>query len=57
MGHTGNMIIKYFIRQMCVPLIGNSVYFGDGDGFNSNPEDIFILYQPTDGTIAAKSLI
>ena len=57
MGHTGNMIIKYFIRQMCVPLIGNCVYFGDGDGFNSNPEDIFILYQPTDGTIAAKSLI
>ena len=30
MGHTGNMIIKDFIRQMCVPL-ENSVYFGDWD--------------------------
>ena len=37
MGHTGNMIMKDFIRQVCVPL-ENSVYFGDGDGFNSNPE-------------------
>ena len=35
MGHTGNVIIKDFIRQMCVPL-ENSVYFDDGDGFNSN---------------------
>ena len=30
MGHTGNMIIKDFIRQMCV-LLENSLYFGDGD--------------------------
>ena len=39
MGHTvtGNMIIKDFIRQVCVPL-KNSVYFGDGDGLNSNPD-------------------
>ena len=35
MGHTGNMIIEDCVRQMCVPL-ENSVYFGDGDGFNSN---------------------
>ena len=31
------MIIKDFLRQMCVPL-ENSAYFGDGDGFNSNPD-------------------
>ena len=37
MGQTGNMVIKDFIRQMCVPL-ENSVYFDDGDGSNSNPE-------------------
>ena len=37
MGHTGNMIIKDFIRQICVTL-ENSVYFGDGDRFNSNPD-------------------
>ena len=37
MGRTGNMIIKDFIRQMCVPL-ENSAYFGDGDGINSNPD-------------------
>ena len=37
MGQTGNLVIKDFIRQMCVPL-ENSVYFDDGDGFNSNPE-------------------
>ena len=38
MEHTGNytLIIKDFIRQMCV-LLENSVYFGDEDGFNSNP--------------------
>ena len=30
------MIIKDFIRQMCVPL-ENGAYFGDGDGFKSNP--------------------
>ena len=28
-------MIKDYIRQMCAPL-ENSVYFGDGDGFNSN---------------------
>ena len=43
MGHTGNMIIKDFIRQMCVPL-ENNVYFGDGDGFNSNPEQMLTLH-------------
>ena len=37
MGHNGNLIIKDFIRQMCVPL-ENSVYFGDGDGVNSDPD-------------------
>ena len=36
MGRTGNMIIKDFVRQMCVPL-ENSVYF-DGDSFNSNAD-------------------
>ena len=41
MGHIGNMIIKDFIRQMCVPL-ENRVYFGDGDGFNSNPASLMI---------------
>ena len=38
MGHNENMI-KDFIRQMCVPL-ENSVYFGDGDGFNSDPAKV-----------------
>ena len=33
MGRTGNMIIKDFLRQMCVPL-ENNAYFGDGDTFN-----------------------
>ena len=37
MGRTGNMIFKDFLRQMCVPS-ENSADFGDGDGFNSNPE-------------------
>ena len=37
MEHTGNMIIKDFIRQMWVPL-ENSAYFGDGDGINWNPD-------------------
>ena len=37
MGHIGNIIIKKFQRQMCVPL-ENSAYFGDEDGFNSNPD-------------------
>ena len=46
MGHTGNMIIKNFIRQMCVPL-ENSVYFGDGDGFNSNTAVCFnSMWEP-----------
>ena len=36
MGCTGNIIIKDFLRQMCVAL-ENSAYFGDGDSFNSNP--------------------
>ena len=36
MGHTGNMIVKD-LSQMCIPL-ENSVYFGDGHGFNSNPD-------------------
>ena len=45
MGRTGNMIIKDFLRQMCVPL-ENSAYFGDGDGFNSNPAcDAYIAYM------------
>ena len=35
MGHTGNMIIK---DVMCFPL-ENSVYFGDGNGIDSNPVD------------------
>ena len=30
MGCTENMIIKDFVRQMCIPL-ENSAYFGDGD--------------------------
>ena len=38
MGHNENMI-KDLIRQMCVPL-ENSVYFGDGDGFNSDPAKV-----------------
>ena len=42
MGHTGNMIIKDFIREMCVP-IENSVYFGDGDGVNSNSDSSYIF--------------
>ena len=37
MEHTGNTIIKDFIRQMWVPL-ENSAYFGDGDGINWNPD-------------------
>ena len=36
MGHTGNMIIEDFMRQICVPL-ENNAYFGDGDGVDSNP--------------------
>ena len=36
MGHTGNVIIKDFMGQMCVPF-ENSAYFGDGACFNSNP--------------------
>ena len=36
MGHTGNMIIKNFLRQMCLPL-ENRAYVGDGNGFNSKP--------------------
>ena len=35
MGYTGNMIMKDFMRQMCVPF-ENSAYFGDGDGVCSN---------------------
>ena len=31
------MIIKDFIRQMCIPL-ENSAYFGDCDSVNSKPE-------------------
>ena len=47
MGRTGNMItgIKDFLRQMCVNL-EKSAYFGDGDGFNSNPE--FVPKDPFD---------
>ena len=43
MGHTGNMIIKDFVRQMCVPL-ENSVYSGDGDSFDSNPGSTHVSY-------------
>ena len=37
MGCTGNMIIKDIVKQMCVHL-ESSVYFGGGDGINSNPD-------------------
>ena len=43
MGRTGNMIIKDFLRQMRVPL-ENSPYFGDGDGFNSNPKFTLCIF-------------
>ena len=46
MGHTGNMIIKDFIRQIYVPL-ENSVYFGDGEGLDSNPESACLCYRET----------
>ena len=39
MGRTENMIITDFLRQMCVRL-ENNAYLGDGDGFNSNPDEI-----------------
>ena len=42
MGCTGNMVMKDFLRQMCVPL-ENSAYFGDGDGFNSNPASVMTV--------------
>ena len=37
MGRTGNMIIKDFVREMCIPL-ENSAHFGDGDDVDSNPD-------------------
>ena len=39
MGHTGNMIIKNFTRQMCIPLETCS-YFGDWAGVDTNPDDM-----------------
>ena len=42
MGPIRNKIIKYFIRQMCIPL-DNSAYFGGGGSINSNR--IFHLVQ------------
>ena len=42
LGRTGNMIIEDFMRQICVPL-ENSAYFGNGDGFDSNPD----MYRDT----------
>ena len=35
MGHSGNMIVKYVVRQICVPL-ENSAYFADGYGVDSS---------------------
>ena len=43
MGWSGNMIIKDFIRQICVSL-ENNVYFGDWDGFKSNPDMIWCTF-------------
>ena len=41
MGRTGNMIIKDFMRQMCIPL--DNMYFGDGDGISSNPDSQWLI--------------
>ena len=46
MGCTGNIIIKDFLRQMCVPL-ENNAYFGDGDGFNTNPAQVMAWCHKT----------
>ena len=62
MGRIGNMIIKDFLRQMCVPL-ENSAYSSDGDGFNLNPEHvlrplgklIFCLYSIANSTGVKRS--
>ena len=53
--HDSLMIVKDFLWQMCVPL-ENSTYFGDGNGFNSNPIDFMIFYNVTSHEILKQSL-